>query len=474
MTAERLSRGLLIVVMACAVIEIFVKSPWLSAGTGLCLVLYLTLCWRRLGLASWVPLLLALAALAVAIMQGMPAATLLQAVDRMVFLAALLSFLGMLRSAAAIAPEVGAAGIVLTSQPPARRYLALTLGGNIFGVLVSFGGLAVLLDMAVRSIARNDPPLPPELREIKLRRMTLAVVRGFGMVSLWSPLGFGVNVLLLALPGLTYMDLGPIGLAASVVFILLGWSMDRLSAPKGPALNGTTLNGVALDGRRSPAEGWSAVLLLLSHIVLVGLAVTAVHLGLSLDFQQALLIAVPLYSLCWAAVSGLRGSGPVAAVGEVVATTARRLPFAAGEIGVFAAAGLLSVLLVELAPLEQLDALLERLALGPAQMTAVLSLGLFGLGCIGINPIITASVLGSLVSQVAIPGLSDTAIALAFMGSWACVMGFSPLMTTLAFSGALIGRSPATLGFVWNGAYCLTMLLLWTMLVAGGVWLGVI
>ena len=72
------------------------------------------------------------------------------------------------------------------------------------------------------------------------------------------------------------------------------------------------------------------------------------------------------------------------------------------------------------------------------------------------------------------PGLSLPAAALSLAGAWSCVMGFTPFITTVAYAGALIGRSPSTVGFRWNGLYCLSSLAMWTAGMALAVAMGVI
>lgn len=141
--------------------------------------------WRRFTLASWVPVILPAALLALAIAQGTPARVIKDAPGRMAFLASLLALLGILRVVAAEAPAIAQAGRYLTGQPPGRHYLALASGGNVFGLLINLGGLAILLEMGVR--ARDHDPAARDLRirEIKLRRMTVATLRGFR----WWPCG---------------------------------------------------------------------------------------------------------------------------------------------------------------------------------------------------------------------------------------------------------------------------------------------
>ena len=113
--------------------------------------------------------------------------------------------------------------------------------------------------------------------------------------------------------------------------------------------------------------------------------------------------------------------------------------------------------------LKKVQAAVAALIDAPWQMIALLNLSMFLLAAVGINPIITASVMGSLVTQLDVPGLSDAAAALSLAGTWGCVMGFTPLITTVVYAGALVGRPPWVVGIRWNGLYCLSSLALWTI-----------
>ncbi|MFN3527075.1 MAG: hypothetical protein ACK4YU_13360, partial [Paracoccus sp. (in: a-proteobacteria)] len=258
-----LRRGLMGYVMLTAVLSLLVPQAVLTVTGSAALVAFLALSWRQFSVGTWVPILLSLAALAVARSRGVPPDLLLRAADRMLFLAALIAMLSTLRSAAAIAPEVLRAGAFLTRQPASRRYLALTSGGHLFGVLINFGGLALLLDLAMRSMDTPDTArLPPEMREARLRRMSLAIIRGFGLISLWSPFGFATNAILITLPGISYFQFGPIGLAMSFVFMGLGWLMDRLQ--------GRRYRKLGLTQPAPPPGSWTGALALLGHILLLG------------------------------------------------------------------------------------------------------------------------------------------------------------------------------------------------------------
>lgn len=465
--AARIAQGCICLVIAVSLIEIFAPRPVLGLIGGAALALYFLLSWRQLSLISAFPLTLSLLMLLLAIRQDVPLESFIHAFERACFLASLLALLGMLRIAASAAPEIERAGRYITSQPPGRRYLAMTFGGHVFGMLVNLGGLAILLDMASRAMGRGSAHLPPDLQLLKLRRMTLAVTRGFALVALWSPLAFSVNSLLLAMPGLDYLDVGPIGIAMVFVVAGFGWMLDRRLAPRGRILPRAA---AAPD----PADR-GAVALLLTHLASLGGAVIALNSLAPVSFQQALLLVLPSYAVLWMARTGRGVTGTaLPAIARMLRDSLRSFSAITSELGVFASGGLLSVLVIAVLPVEEIRALASDIGMTPVAAIWALSLTMYISGCLAINPIISASVLGSLVSQVGIVGLGIPAAALTLMGTWSAVMCFSPFITTVAYAGALIGQSPVTVGMRWNWPYSIGLLLLWNCGMSLAVYAGLL
>lgn len=460
---ERAATTSICVAVTAGLSGVFVDAPVATGAGGLALVAFLLLSFRRLGLMALVPMGLSTIALACAIWRGVSTHVLLHAIDRALFLTALLCMLTFLRQAAGRSQDMTRAGVFLTGQPPGRRYIALCFGGHLFGTLINLGGLAILLDMAAKANAANSAGLPEDLQELRLRRMTLAIVRGFTLVAFWSPLGFAVNSLLLVMPGLTYASLGPLGLAITFPVFALGWLLDRMLLP--PGRPRTTV--------QPPERAFGPVLRLVGHVALLGGLVVAIHAWSPLSFQEALLLVVPVYATIWLAI--LRtGDGAMASVLGGLRSTVRVLPNAAAEIGVFASAGLLAVLLLELLPAQMIEAILTRSHLPPELLAICLGMTTFCLALLGINPIITASVLGSLIATSGVVGLSQIAAAFAILSAWSSVMGLSPFITTVAYAGAIIGRSPVTVGLRWNGSYALTLLVLSQSMVAAAIHFGLL
>ena len=180
-----ISQTCIVIVIAASLAGIFVSSHIIGIAAGIALAVFLALSWRRFTVATWITVSLCAVLLALALLRGIDLHTLSRGLERM-------------------APEVLRAGRYLTTCPPGRRYLAMNFGGHVFGVLINLGGIAILLEMTRRSLEETSGHLPAHLREWRLRRMTTAVLRGFSLAPLWSPIGLGLNALLLAMPDLRY------------------------------------------------------------------------------------------------------------------------------------------------------------------------------------------------------------------------------------------------------------------------------
>ncbi len=93
-----------------------------------------------------------LAGLAAATLQD-PGTALLDALARASFIAGLFTALTAIRSAAATDPGIVECGRFLAGQPPGRRYLALTIGGHLFGLVLLYGAISLLGGLATESVA---------------------------------------------------------------------------------------------------------------------------------------------------------------------------------------------------------------------------------------------------------------------------------------------------------------------------------
>jgi len=93
-----------------------------------------------------------------------------------------------LRDAAETSPLVRRCGQHLVAQPPGRRYAALTAGGHVFGITLSYGAIELLAAMVMRANTLESAGGSADIQGIRTRRMLLAIYRGFCVMNCWSPI----------------------------------------------------------------------------------------------------------------------------------------------------------------------------------------------------------------------------------------------------------------------------------------------
>src|SRR5699024_11840213 len=71
-----------------------------------------------------------------------------------------------------------------------------------------------------------------EIQDARERRMALAILRGFALAPIISPLSVTIAVILSALPQLTWTSMLPVTLPMAAFFFLLGWWLDWWQRPK--------------------------------------------------------------------------------------------------------------------------------------------------------------------------------------------------------------------------------------------------
>jgi hypothetical protein len=421
----------------------FIAAPFMIA--------YFAKVWRRLMINGRVLLIACAVVGVIAAMRPGGFEILGLGASRMIYLPSFVALLGLLRAAAGASKLIAAAGRHLVNQPPSRRYLALSFGGHFFGILLNIGGLALLVEMvkgANTLEAAGGDPLIVAWRE---RRMTVAVLRGFAGIAFWSPLGVSFNLLLISVPGLTWGQAGPIGIACAAGFIMLGWVFDQFQRPKG------------LRPRPVVKEpgGARAVAAVIAHVAAVSVLTWATEFMLKVSFQTALLIAVPAYALGW--TYGLRiAQADPAPVKSSAAIMLHRgvasFPAYANEVAVFAASGFLGAALVAMVPREALQSFFLAFSMPPGLFAGLLSVSVAVLGLIGLNPMIAATILASAVHSAGVPGLSSTALVLAIAAGWTCTVVAGPMNSSLVMTAALIERTPWRVAVKWNGPFALGVL----------------
>lgn len=358
-----------------------------------------------------------------------------------------------LRSAAMSSAAILECGRFLAAQKPGRRYLALTMGGHVFALVLLYGSISLLGTLAVESVARVTDP---ETRALRARRMLVAIQRGFSATLCWSPIAFAMVVATTLIPGANWAAAALPAMVTALMLLALGWVLDALFKPRrrGPPVP-------------DPAEvtgttgGWLRhvyPLLVLLGVVATGVAVLYRLTGVAV--LGAVMSLVPVVSILWIYLQERRR----------IATPARRTrnriaDFALREMPKYRAEILLLFMAAFIGGLGAflLVPLMGRFGLNLTQvppeviLTALVCIIPLAGQC-GMNPLLSVSLLVPLLPSPAMLGIDPVAMVVAVTGGWALCGTTSPYTASVLLVGAL-GKAPARrVGLVWNGPYALLMI----------------
>ena len=382
-----------------------------------------------------------------------PGQLLFEASGRFAFFATFVVALSMLRLPAYRSRLVRRCGQSMLLQPPSRRYPILSLGSALFGIILNIGVLNLFAAMIEKSNTLSAAQGRAWVREARQRRMMLALLRGFSLAPLISPMGIGVAVVLSSLPQVTWPQLAPYILGAAALIFMAGW-VDYFTGPHPPA------NKTYVTPSLRPLAQFSVLL-----IGIVALVFSIAWL-LELRLPIAALLGAPTGALLWLAWQRRRlGYGGLPAA---ITAVHRQLPWllspSANEIVVLGAAGYLGHVCVGLVDTQQLAPLLAVLdPLGT--LNAVLAmLMVVGLAQIGVNPIVTVTLLVGLLPTLGIEGLTPELIGASLMVGWALALMSSPMTASMLILSRFTGVTATRIGYRWNGRFlvaAIPLLALW-------------
>jgi hypothetical protein len=383
-----------------------------------------------------------------------PGQLLFEASGRFAFFATFVVALSMLRLPAYRSRLVRRCGQSMLLQPPSRRYPILSLGSALFGIILNIGVLNLFAAMIEKSNTLSAAQGRGWVREARQRRMMLALLRGFSLAPLISPMGIGVAVVLSSLPQVTWPQLAPYILGAAALIFMAGWAVDYFTGPHPPA------NKTYVTPSLRPLAQFSVLL-----IGIVALVFSIAWL-LELRLPIAALLGAPTGALLWLAWQRRRlGYGGLPAA---ITAVHRQLPWllspSANEIVVLGAAGYLGHVCVGLVDTQQLAPLLAVLdPLGT--LNAVLAmLMVVGLAQIGVNPIVTVTLLVGLLPTLGIEGLTPELIGASLMVGWALALMSSPMTASMLILSRFTGVPATRIGYRWNGRFlvaAIPLLALW-------------
>ncbi len=370
--------------------------------------------------------------------------------------------LSSLRDAAETSKLVRRCGQHLVAQPPGRRYAALTGGGHLFGIILSYGAIELLGAMVMRANTLQAAGGSEAVRSLRTRRMLMAIYRGFAVMNCWSPLNLMTAVVSTAVPAAPMRMLLPIAFVVSVGMAAIGWLEDRLSAAR-----------MATSGGRRPAttESWSIHLRILALVGLVMLLAELGSIGLGVSLVAAVTLTVPLVGLGWAIVQAWRfvsGANHLARTAGVLRRRAGRfflrVPNFRSEATVLAGSGFMGVAVGGALPAAGLAPFIAHLP--PIAVPLLVPVILIATGQLGLNPVAVIALLGAAMPDPAAFGISPAILAFSCMLGWGLGVSMTPMSASAITTARWAGVSPWTVSTAWNAAFTFSALVFSWMIIA--------
>jgi len=366
-----------------------------------------------------------------------------------------------LRDAAETSPLVRRCGHHLVAQPPGRRYAALTAGGHVFGIILSYGAIELLAAMVTRANTLEAAGGAPQVQALRARRMLMAIYRGFCVMNCWNPINLMTAVVSTAVPAAPMRLLLPVAFVASVGMAALGWLEDRISAARATTRGAT---------RPATTERWSIHLRIIALVAGVMVLAEAGSILLRISLVTCVTLVVPLAGAAWVAVQShplvaRSRAGWGAALGRRALRFLHRVPNFRSEATVLAGSGFMGVAVGGALSGAGIAPWLAHLP--PVAVPLLVPVLLIATGQIGLNPVAVVALLGAAMPNPAAFGVPPAVLAFACMLGWGLGVGMTPMSASAITTARWARVSPWTVSTVWNAAYTLsTLVLAWLAIAA--------
>jgi hypothetical protein len=301
---------------------------------------------------------------------------------------------------------------------PLTRYLSLAYGTSLVSVPLNFGSVAVVGSLVAERLNRNgDSPAT--------RNATRAVLRGFGVAPIFSPLSISVVLTLTLLPGLGIAPLLSLAIPFSVLLVLAGlrWREPEpvleLPAPQ-------------------PRAGVASWLRFTGMILAVCVGVFWLSHRYQLSYAHAVALSCLGAVLFYRLAGLLRGERhPVSSMAHV----SNELAIVGGSA--FIGAVISGLVLGQMNGDPQLPVWLWAL------LAACVPWLFFVAGLGGMNPIVVGTLVGGILGSVW-PGGAEIGLGIAMVTGWGITAFGTPFAANALIMERLTGYRARDASFLWS------------------------
>lgn len=376
-----------------------------------------------------------------------PLYTLSTAFSRASYFATFLVALAFLRLASKHSLMVKRCGNLVVNQPPALRYTIISYSSYLFGTLLNFGVIHLLSQMISRGNSLKSAGGQVRIQNIRRRRMSLALLRGFCVLPLASPFSIAMTLILAIIPNLQWLSLLPIGIATASILILIGVLLDFMEYPAPAAIK---CNNLVLNWR--PA--WQFLTLILSIFLLAVLIEKITTATLPI----AIMILSPPAGILWMSWSRRMSSisQPLSKMMHILrAELPSELNSLRSEIGVLSGACFFGVIISDLVPHDQLVQLIQTTGISGLPLAIITCASIPILAQLGLNPIVIVTILASILTPADSYELTSELLAISLMSGWCLALNCAPISISALMISSATGCSPRDITHRWNVVYTL-------------------
>lgn len=402
--------------------------------------------------------------LAVVAVKEAPAAILLHALAEASFGVGLLMALGFLREAAETSPLVHACGEQMVRQPPGRRYAVLTLGSHVIAIVLNFGVMTLLGVMVNKGNSLESAGGDTALRAYRQRTMMMAILRGFALMTAWSPLSIVFAIAQSILPGVPWWGLVPWQILITAILLGFGALLDWRKRYPGE------MEGMTASAPLEAASG--NPLLRLSGLIVAVVAVSVlVAEFLGVRIVVGAMLTVPVSAWVWLIAQKIRRvpNAPLAAARHLIAKMVRSFPASRNEVALIGGSMYAGIVGASLLPADAVGQAVAASGLPPVAIAVILAWGMMILAQFGISQIVTMAFISGAVPILAGLGLDPVVVMSGLMASWALSIATTPVGAGILLIARLSDVPVNTIIREWNAAFVVggaLLVALWMILLS--------
>ena len=253
------------------------------------------------------------------------------------------------------------------------------------------------------------------------------------------------------LPGMTWERILPFGLASSLLLLLAGWLVHAFAEPELGDIEGVTWES-RLD--------WRPILGLITIVggIFVGILLLRRIMGSSIS--EAVIVVLPAASLVWMLVQCLSmRQGILLRYGHRIRLLlSQTLSNQRTEIIVLATAGFIGGAGSGLLPYETMGQWLRQIPYAYVALPLMVFWLVLVLGYIGVNPVITVSVIGTLIAQPEAFGIEPIFLGMVYLLCWSLTAQLAPFTASNLILASIAGVSSVVVVNQWNRRFALVVL----------------